>query len=796
MKVFLLSAIIAVQVTAALAAGSTAKPVDQTPPITVVINGDANGKGLKSLGLNPGQYSIETEGTRQIYRPKQSAAEEVKKYKVKLKAEAEEGYTADAMAYALRGSENAIYGGMYWDMFGTPIDTVSIEVPDGVYDVYMQFLPHAGTGPKPVKMVIKEGVEVKGADVNVTLRSADANIRLSYETVNRNGEKFVLDEATLGAYGAQTVTKEGNAKRIFTETYFVPKEHFGHIFARGYYNKWDAEADFLPDADAAQASDVMISPVSDRWFVTQLRTIVDKNNNIYAVKYRQDGASESKTVTNDPAKLKSYTETFVQSAYGKQSGTKPTAGISLQPIWSDNLIKTNTYVSTPPLADLDDEGKIQFYIDAPDDAEQSDGQMLLRPVPLSVDSKNSNQIFATIGTPVDINNSNRRDVVGLNDLASLSKTYPTVQTTGMSMPVMAYKANPAFSYMPEQKTGEYGESAPIAVFRSLAITGSWKTGFSDTGTFYGDPYTVTKFPTFIAYMGRLGETRHGDIPSAKMSLKYGGEEIASGAYLNICNLVDQWEKTKHSANVCNLQLTNENIEVDGLKGKNVSTVEYDLRKDDVSAPTLTFLQFRNAKTNDVTDRFDNAADGRIALSAGDFNFDFTNSVATYNEERPASVTVEYAPFGKENWQPVEIAENEEYFQKEGLGNYYEGTLKSITGTSETGWYDLRITITDKAGNSQKQVVSPAFKIGEGNSGVAALQSATDLYAYVYANEQIRIVGAEAAAIDLYNAAGALVARSSDGVSNPISTASLPAGIYVARLTADNGTATTSKLVVK
>lgn len=43
-------------------------------------------------------------------------------------------------------------------------------------------------------------------------------------------------------------------------------------------------------------------------------------------------------------------------------------------------------------------------------------------------------------------------------------------------------------------------------------------------------------------------------------------------------------------------------------------------------------------------------------------------------------------------------------------------LSQVTRKSETGWYDLRVTLTDKAGNRQSQLISPAFKI-DSNVGI-------------------------------------------------------------------------------
>lgn len=54
---------------------------------------------------------------------------------------------------------------------------------------------------------------------------------------------------------------------------------------------------------------------------------------------------------------------------------------------------------------------------------------------------------------------------------------------------------------------------------------------------------------------------------------------------------------------------------------------------------------------------------------------------------------------------------------QGFGDYYSTTLSTIDNKSTNCWYDLKFELTDQAGNSQTQVISPAFKIGTNTSGV-------------------------------------------------------------------------------
>ena len=99
---------------------------------------------------------------------------------------------------------------------------------------------------------------------------------------------------------------------------------------------------------------------------------------------------------------------------------------------------------------------------------------------------------------------------------------------------------------------------------------------------------------------------------------------------------------------------------------------------------------------------------------GDFSyrqFDPQFWIGNY-ECLPMDVTVEYSPYGEENWQELVVEEVPELFQMPGWGYFYRASLADVTGTATQGWFDLRFKLHDDAGNWQEQVVSPAFRIDD------------------------------------------------------------------------------------
>ncbi|MBO5539914.1 MAG: hypothetical protein J5980_03095, partial [Muribaculaceae bacterium] len=158
-------------------------------------------------------------------------------------------------------------------------------------------------------------------------------------------------------------------------------------------------------------------------------------------------------------------------------------------------------------------------------------------------------------------------------------------------------------------------------------------------------------------------------------------------------------------------VTNTNVEVDGLPGHNTTTVYFDQNQEDMTPPAVEMLHFRSEEG--VTDRFATAADGTMEFCASDFHYqyypDLRNGVF---ECQPVEVTVEYAPYGTEEWNELAVEELPELFQEPGWGYFYRGSLAGVTGEGLNGWFDLRFRLQDASGNWMDQVVSPAFRIDD------------------------------------------------------------------------------------
>ena len=129
----------------------------------------------------------------------------------------------------------------------------------------------------------------------------------------------------------------------------------------------------------------------------------------------------------------------------------------------------------------------------------------------------------------------------------------------------------------------------------------------------------------------------------------------------------------------------------------------------------------------------------MRLAAGDFNYTMIdNATGYYTYQEGNNVEIAYSLYNQNDWTELNLTKIPEFFLMPAFGDYYEASLHGI-GTSEgNAWYDLKIISIDGAGNTQQQIISPAFKVSD-KLGVDEITESTFA---VYPNpfsEQLNIV---------------------------------------------------------
>ena len=204
------------------------------------------------------------------------------------------------------------------------------------------------------------------------------------------------------------------------------------------------------------------------------------------------------------------------------------------------------------------------------------------------------------------------------------------------------------------------------------------------------------------------------------------------------------------------------------------------------------LHFKNTAEL-ITDRFSKADEGILEFAAGDFNY-LKYATPSYFECKKPAVEVLYSPKDNDDWKELKVYEVPELFKDPGFGYFYRGSLEDVTGKSETNWYDLKITLTDDSGNSQMQLISPAFKIEGTGGGTGIQEGSSSPISIVVEDGYLKVLNADPAQVVLYSNNGTMLRSSSDSALMEIGELALD--VYVVNVVLSDGSTLSSKITLK
>ena len=435
---------------------------------------------------------------------------------------------------------------------------------------------------------------------------------------------------------------------------------------------------------------LFINDVSDRFYPVYNSFFWNDNDSYYLIDHTSlDFCFPHE---NDPADWECLEESFQPSAI--DDGEPNSAGICATSCFNGLAVHSLNFGFEP--GTLTNEA-VKIYVNAP---KRDDEYVLLTQaryghgaeVITNYEDGNGNIVFSD--TTIRAFYINGVPTIVENGVKHYINNYPT----GLSLFAFnnedglvarhGYPGNPAFSFTENQKTSDFGSGTPICLFLSYEV--------------------AQRYPNWcFAYVGRYGEVREVDQLKVDMNMAVNGTEV--------CNSISQMNQFLMDPNrptgEIDVTMTNDNIVVDELQGKNFAQMHIDEANDDKCVPSLSMLWFKNGEGK-ITDRFANSEDGLLEFSAGDFNATYDASVSDYTwfECQQPDVEISYAPYGEDNWNELDVEEIPENFCMPCYGHFYRGSLAGVTGEALKGWFDLKIRLTDAAGNWQEQVISPAFRI--------------------------------------------------------------------------------------
>lgn len=630
-----------------------------------------------------------------------------------------------------------------------------IEIPVGTYDFIVVF-DHQNSnytfGKEGTNIIIKENVKVDG-DMSVDFDATEATNTIKMVAYKTNGE---LCKVPTCKYTDENWTKTVIEPGNIAETYVfksVLHKKYGKIYNLSTNG---GSSNFIPGEISSKqhnSDDYLafhVNDVSDNYMFQQLRFMPtdESDTKSYVVTLRQLG-SKSGEVSNNVSDYFSINENFDGSVNASSQPRYPysvsfgmveddTSPYEVGFSWANANIINLDYCPAE-LYDGFDDFKCQIVFSKVETC------------------ANDGMEYAINTAPVRITDSENILYIPVNPYESYR-----VNSNGQSI----VSPGPTdLCYRPSEKIINNGGSVPVAVFSYMEQASPYAPG--------------AVLPVMnVEYLGRLGDKRNMDKALMEKCVKYNGEVVLDNNGGSLSDFGYSWSRP---AGLFEIETSCSNTQIDDIVGKNTMFVSFDQRKEDKFAPVVQMLQFRDADNN-VTDRFATAEDGSYIIAGGDFVQKTSDVVGSYGEtiyyfdlaEVP-QILVEYAKHGTDDYKSMDVELDKDNTYLPGFGNIWKGSLASV---DVTGWVDMRISLTDDAGNYQVQTIEPAFFI-ERATGINEIQN--DKISMHQEGNLLKFEKPVNDKIEIYSINGVKVLQTTDNVIN---LDRLPQGVNIIKCTSE------------
>ena len=665
------------------------------------------------------------------------------------------GENQKAQEIRLLGKESEVFN---WeqDIYQLEQGTTTLAVPADTYDIIVTFQQldplMEFEWPIYIMYVIREQVTIN-QDMTLNFAADEAKNHVHFQTLTIDGEPACPDSYAVDENWNWTLLEEGNVEDVFYQSRLFCKDYGTLQNIRGNFGAI-AEGEVWHNAGDGAHGDFRVNDVSDRWAFYSFRTAY-KGRNIYTSAYEAIGASGDVTVSNDPSKFQLFEDPFVVTNH---PGEDVYQGFSYGPRNAADWTWFSTSVEF--VAPLSEGESYKFYLGASVDDSEVGYVPYITPyasvktvevIDLGDGETYEEERYEPVLTSTPLTVANGQAIMANNGSFEVLGYEYTGELDELGRDITAppfWPTHPIFSCPVEKKKDNLGNNCPILATLPLQyeMIYNWE---DEEGNPVSETYRQMEFN--FNYMGRYGETKD-DSGMAQVNIKVDGEEAitADGAFFG--------QLDELITGVIDAAIDKEDIVVDDMAGSNKAQLHYTAGAEDQNPPTMTMLGFK-ANNGDVTDRFATAEEGTLQFSAGDFNFSLTpNNYAAFQRYAPETVEVSYSPYGEDNWNELAVEEVPENYWPV-MGWFYTGSLAGVTGQGLNGWFDLKIRLTDAAGNWQEQVISPAFRIDDlAYSSVATVGSdnAREVARYNLAGQRVDS-----------NATGIVIIKMSDGTARKV-----------------------------
>lgn len=595
--------------------------------------------------------------------------------KIRVKSDPEKYSISDVVFWPEDGNAN--------DAVGVDLNPESNEteatVPAGEYWISLIAQP-IGQDPLAFLILIKEHIQVMDGMI-ISFDTAEAVNRISFRPKAPDGNPVNISMTDMDG----NIIESGNVGILYcvVTNVFGPDyvDFASNMALAGKYK--DDKGNII---DGISSGDILISPVSDRFYAQQ--NVIMNTLNGEAVLANLP-ARIDKSITVSPDVDYTFVKNDIQSSPRCDQTNSQIHQANIIYGWN-NMFIGQTYMLSAYITSSN------YYCGLVDGGDVADFISL-----------------ANLSNCDLLNDSDPNPIFGI--------TTPPLLTDGITLPAYNYssgffnslfnmeksanetyspaKFNDVYTRTVGQTTGVYGNSVPMTSFCPMMTYRNTPEGFAPNFSF--------------SFIGMNGEVRRIDGEVAQLEVKYGGETV--------CNSLKEsagwcwsWFADGAHRGVYDINVTNDNVMLGNIRGVNTTDIHFDLANDDNPLPPLLqWMQYRNSEGT-VTPMLDKAAGSKLLFSSGifDFNVDEAWQMWFTCREEPVNVKVEYALHGDDTFKelPVDVIADE--FFTPGFGHQYEVALDPISEQSYLGWFDLRVSLSDNSGNTMTQLFEPAFNIAE------------------------------------------------------------------------------------
>ena len=536
-------------------------------------------------------------------------------------------------------------------------------------------------------IVIAEDVAVGDGDNLVTLDITQAVNHVKYISYNHDGELSKEQKIRYVDNGGYEVVEEGNITGANIISEIIHKD-YNMVDYTSSISTWVVEPSEYKSQrnDGLATLDFYVNDVSDKYEFRQIRMLMRPDGSSDVVILSQEGCDGDVTCVNDPS---DYFETGV--------------------VLADTPLSTES-------APVETKQPYSFGIGA---------TLLGGEIPGlfgGIRTKNENLLI----THVSPGKSTVEDPLAVIYWQGVYETEDKYFYTTTPYLYLASGNKSGYGFFTQDKYdvgmnglnyGDYYPGHPGLAVGNPAGTLTFNDGcpyslisFSEMNVGYDEDMMLIQNSSY----GQKGELRGADELKSTLKVSYNGDVVLEDID-NLDNWLFDWvSEGSHFPGEYKINVTNENVLVDGINGKNEAETYFNQNNSDYYPPALQAYQLRD-KNGNLSFRFENRSDGQLLVVGGDFNpikqtQEDSDYYSMYYYLKPASLKVEYAPRGSDNFAEISARSDDNEYTYWGFNEFFRIPLDEVNVPSNDKWYDLRITFTDEAGNYQTQLMSPAFRI--------------------------------------------------------------------------------------